>query len=81
MGYDVGHRDIELLKLRNYTLGARLDAEALCRDDALQSVADAVRALSGFVAFLNGIVMPDPQLEGEGESSSDEDGDAAEEEE
>ncbi|PFH55812.1 hypothetical protein XA68_17578 [Ophiocordyceps unilateralis] len=76
-GYQVTHRDIELLKLRNFTVSKPIDAEMLCRDDALQSVADAMRALLALVSFLNSVVMPDPNLDDDSESSSDE----AEEEE
>ncbi|POR38473.1 Uncharacterized protein TPAR_01328 [Tolypocladium paradoxum] len=72
MGYDVTHRDIALLKLRNYTVGTKIDADVLCKDDAQDKVGEIMRALSSFVSFLNGIVMPDPNLDG---SSSDDDDD------
>ncbi|RDA89819.1 hypothetical protein CP533_3020 [Ophiocordyceps camponoti-saundersi (nom. inval.)] len=72
MGYEVTHRDIELLKLRNFTVRKSFDADILCRDDAMQTVADMVQALLGLVSFLNSIVMPDSNLNGENGSSGEE---------
>ncbi|KND88132.1 hypothetical protein TOPH_07214 [Tolypocladium ophioglossoides CBS 100239] len=77
MGYVVSHRDIALLKLRNYTIGTKIDADMLCKDDAQDKVGEIMQALSSFVSFLNGIVMPDPNLD---DSSSDEDEDENEDE-
>ncbi|KAM4063015.1 hypothetical protein HRG_010422 [Hirsutella rhossiliensis] len=75
MGWEVTHKDIELLKLRNYTIGTKIDAEMLCGDDAQQRVEELVRAMSGFISFLNSIVMPDPPNLDEDDESSTTDGD------
>ncbi|PNY29828.1 Uncharacterized protein TCAP_00262 [Tolypocladium capitatum] len=69
-GYEATHRDIALLKLRTYTVGTKIDADMLCEDDAQDKVCEIIRALSSFVSFLNGIVMPDPNLD---DGGSDED--------
>ncbi|RDA88041.1 hypothetical protein CP532_5308 [Ophiocordyceps camponoti-leonardi (nom. inval.)] len=68
MGYEVTHRDIELLKLRNFVVKKPIDADLLCRDHALQSVADMAQALVGLV------LMPDPNFNDEGENASSHEG-------
>ncbi|PTB64627.1 hypothetical protein BBK36DRAFT_1176872 [Trichoderma citrinoviride] len=78
MGYEVTHRDIELLKLRNFTIMKNLDDEVLCGDNAQTKLKDILSGLSGFVTFLNSIVMPDPNLDDD--ESDDEDGQEGEEE-
>lgn len=49
-GFIAEHRDIELLKLRNFTVGKKIDESMLCADDVQEKIADIVRALSGFVS-------------------------------
>ncbi|KAL6882809.1 hypothetical protein HDV57DRAFT_460307 [Trichoderma longibrachiatum] len=78
MGYEVTHRDIALLKLRNFTVLKHLDDQILCSDDAQAKLRDILSGLSGFVTFLNSIVMPDPNLDDD--ESDDEDGEQGEEE-
>ncbi|TQV98128.1 hypothetical protein V2A60_006189 [Cordyceps javanica] len=78
MGYDATHRDIELLKLKNYTIGVPLDENMLCEDNAQEKIAEYVRAMEGYITFLNSIVMPDPGLD-ESDSDSDDDDDNDEE--
>ncbi|UNI18297.1 hypothetical protein JDV02_004573 [Purpureocillium takamizusanense] len=77
MGYEVTHPDIELLKLRNFTVGSKIDAETLTRDDAQEKLGVLLRGLHSFVTFLNSIVMPDARLgdDGSDNSESDDDGD------
>ncbi|KAG5975880.1 hypothetical protein E4U58_006872 [Claviceps cyperi] len=70
MGYEITHRDIELLKLRNYTIGTKIDADFFTKDDVQERLADLVRGLCGFVTFLNGIVLPDPGMGDEDDDSS-----------
>ncbi|GAB0137085.1 hypothetical protein EsDP_00005368 [Epichloe bromicola] len=72
MGYEVTHRDIELLKLRNYTVGTKIDADLVTEDDVQQKLAEMIRGLFGFVSFLNGIIMPDPALDGDDNSDEEE---------
>ncbi|KAG8423650.1 hypothetical protein J3458_000526 [Metarhizium acridum] len=81
MGYEVTHRDIELLKLRNYTIGAKIDADMLAKDTAQQKIKEIMRGLSGFVSFLNSIIMPDPAIDGDDSSDDDEEEEEEEEEE
>ncbi|KAM3501173.1 hypothetical protein MY10362_005770 [Beauveria mimosiformis] len=72
MGYDATHRDIELLKLKNYTVGVPLDEEMLCKDNVQEVIGEYIRAMEGYITFVNSIVMPDPGLD---ESDSDDDDD------
>lgn len=48
-GYEVTHRDIELLKLKSYTVGAKVDDKIFCGDDAQAKIADMIRGLFGYV--------------------------------
>ncbi|KAL6902691.1 hypothetical protein GGI43DRAFT_348993 [Trichoderma evansii] len=72
MGYEVTHRDIELLKLRNFTIGTKLDDKILSSDDAQAKIKETMQGLSSFITFLNSVVMPDPNLDDE--ESDEEDG-------
>lgn len=49
-GYEVTHRDIELLKLRNYTVSSKINADLVTKDDVQQKLAEMIRGLSGFVS-------------------------------
>ncbi|KAK0385358.1 hypothetical protein NLU13_7834 [Sarocladium strictum] len=72
MGYEATHPDIKLLRLRNFTVGQKLDDSIFCKDDVHQQLEPMITALRGFVTFLNRIVMPDP---GEEDESDDEEED------
>ncbi|OTA95606.1 hypothetical protein M434DRAFT_196467 [Hypoxylon sp. CO27-5] len=71
------HKDIELLKLRNYTIGKKLDDKDLLAEDAQDRVMSVISAMVEFVTFLNSVVRPDPNLD----SDSDEAEGGEEEEE
>ncbi|KAJ2906468.1 hypothetical protein MKZ38_001449 [Zalerion maritima] len=75
-GFIADHRDIELLKLRNFTFSKKIHADDLTKEGAGNKVADIVRGMLGFVTHLNKIVMPDP-----GDDSDSEDGDEGDEDE
>ncbi|KAL6866678.1 hypothetical protein J3F83DRAFT_119114 [Trichoderma novae-zelandiae] len=87
MGYEVTHRDIELLKLRSYTVWTNLDDSVLCGDNAQTKIKDILSGLFGFVTFLNSVVMPDPNLDddesddGDGQEGEEEHGGEAEDDE
>ncbi len=75
-GYDVENPNIELLRLRNYTIGRKLKDDEVLGSGGLKRIADLIGVLTPFVSYLNSVVMPD-----EDPSSDDEDGeDEAEEE-
>ncbi|KAK5198895.1 hypothetical protein LTR92_001366 [Exophiala xenobiotica] len=65
-GYDVDNPSIELLRLRNFTLGASIPDEKVVSEQGLQTILDLIGVLVPFVTYLNSVVMPD-----EDDSSSD----------
>ncbi|KAH8673210.1 hypothetical protein BGZ61DRAFT_555646 [Ilyonectria robusta] len=58
-GFIADHRDIELLKLRKFTVSKKIPDDLLCADDTQDKVTEILRPLVGFITFLNSIVMPD----------------------
>ncbi|KAI1263144.1 hypothetical protein F5Y18DRAFT_130769 [Xylariaceae sp. FL1019] len=81
-GFHPDHRDIHLLKLRNYTIGHKMKDDELLADDTQEKIVDIFRALVPFVNFLNSVVMPDDDddsdseeeaVDGEPEASEEED--------
>ncbi|KAI5370454.1 hypothetical protein Slin14017_G013330 [Septoria linicola] len=75
-GYDAGHADIDLLRLRNYTIGRQLTDDEVVGETGKQRIIELLTALQPFITYLNGVVMPDEQ-----EESSDEDEEEGDEEE
>ncbi|RMJ14819.1 hypothetical protein CDV36_005530 [Fusarium kuroshium] len=71
-GFVAEHRDIELLKLRNFTIGTQIDDDIFSADDAQEKISDIIRPMVGYITFLNSIVMPDP---GDDDDSDEDDGD------
>ncbi|KAL1845239.1 hypothetical protein VTK73DRAFT_825 [Phialemonium thermophilum] len=63
------HRDIELLKLRNFTVSKKIPDSYLTAADGQQKIIRIIQAMVGFVTHLNNIVMPD----GDDDESDDED--------
>ncbi|KXJ89780.1 hypothetical protein Micbo1qcDRAFT_136870 [Microdochium bolleyi] len=80
-GFDADHRDIELLKLKNYTVGKKFADRDLTAPDAQDKIMAAVRALVGFVTFINSVVMPDPGDDSDSEEEEVQDEDEQEDEE
>ncbi|KAK1767670.1 hypothetical protein QBC33DRAFT_490911 [Phialemonium atrogriseum] len=70
-GFVAEHRDIELLKLRNFTVGKKIPDTHLTSADGQAKIAEVIGAMVGFqVTHLNNIVMPDPGQD-DSESESD----------
>ena len=72
--YDANHRDVDLLRLRNFTIGCKLDDEDIVGSEVLDTLAGLVQSLVPFITYLNSVVMPDQEEEesddeGENESS------------
>ncbi|ORY62664.1 uncharacterized protein BCR38DRAFT_346638 [Pseudomassariella vexata] len=74
-GFNPDHRDIELLKLRNYTVGVKIKDSDLTSDDAQDKIMVIINHMVEYVTFLNSVVMPDPNEESD---SDDQDEDEAE---
>ncbi|KAK2861274.1 hypothetical protein FQN49_004372 [Arthroderma sp. PD_2] len=67
-GYAADNENIDLLRLRSFTLSKKLADKDLRGPEAVDRVAHIVGIMVHFVTYLNSIVMPDPE---------DEDGDEA----
>ncbi|KAF2036274.1 hypothetical protein EK21DRAFT_96220 [Setomelanomma holmii] len=67
-GYHQDHKDIDLLRLRNFTLGTKLADDEIVGPGGLSRVAELVACMVPFITYINSIVMPD-------EISSEGDGD------
>ncbi|KAM6533120.1 hypothetical protein FALCPG4_006140 [Fusarium falciforme] len=77
-GFVAEHRDIELLKLRNFTIGTQIDDDIFYADDAQEKISDIIRPMVGYITFLNSIVMPDPGADDDSDDDGDDDGDDGE---
>jgi uncharacterized protein (DUF2461 family) len=69
--YSPDHRDIALLKLRNFVLTKRIPEEIFTAPGGQRRIAEIFGAMAGFVSFLNSIVMPDPVLDGQNDADDD----------
>lgn len=67
-GYAADNPNIELLKLKNFTIGRRLTDEEVADTGVMETVSSLIAVMAPFVTYLNSVVMPD-----EDASSSDED--------
>ncbi|KAI9737924.1 MAG: hypothetical protein M1834_009294 [Cirrosporium novae-zelandiae] len=65
-GFEITHPNIELLRLRNYTLGKKLSDSEVIGPKGLDRIAEIVGVMVPFITYLNSVVRPD------GEPSSDE---------
>ncbi|RYC61596.1 hypothetical protein CHU98_g4624 [Xylaria longipes] len=80
-GFNPDHRDIHLLKLRNYTIGRQIPEEDLHSDNAQEKIMEVIRAMVPFVTFLNNVVMPDPGVDSDSDGDDGEERDADDESE
>ncbi|KAL0260331.1 hypothetical protein SLS55_004017 [Diplodia seriata] len=65
-GYEKDHRDIELLRLRSFTIGKKLDDSAVMGAGGLQRITDLIACMVPFITYLNSVVMPDAPSSGDG---------------
>ncbi|EME49195.1 hypothetical protein DOTSEDRAFT_49502 [Dothistroma septosporum NZE10] len=71
-GYGADHQDIELLRLRNYTIGRSLTDEEVLGEAGLLRVAELLTSLKPFITYLNSVISPDGEDADDDESSGDE---------
>jgi len=82
--YPGDHKDIQLLRLRNFTIGRKLKDEEVVGDGGIDRIAKVIAALVPLVTYLNSIVMPDTPLQygdsddDDNENADDQDGEEAE---
>ncbi|RKK19923.1 hypothetical protein BFJ66_g14377 [Fusarium oxysporum f. sp. cepae] len=69
-GFIMDHRDIELLKLRKFTLSRKIPDNILYAEDTQERIVEILQPLVAFISFLNSVVMPDHDAS----SSSEDDG-------
>ncbi|KAF2277632.1 uncharacterized protein EI97DRAFT_396570 [Westerdykella ornata] len=78
-GYDKEHADIELLRLKNFTLGTKLSDDEVVGSRGLERIAGLIASMVPFITYLNSIVMPD-EAESSGSSEQESGGDDSAEE-
>lgn len=49
--YEADHRDIDLLRLRNFTIGKKIPDTIFTAEDGQEQIVDIVRAMVGFVSL------------------------------
>ncbi|KAF1966233.1 hypothetical protein BU23DRAFT_487302 [Bimuria novae-zelandiae CBS 107.79] len=76
-GYDADHKDIELLRLRNFTLGTKLSDNEVVGAKGLDRIAELVSCMVPFITYLNSVVMPDEESSDSGEEEDEGSIDAA----
>lgn len=79
-GYEKDNPNIELLKLRNYTIGKKLKDEEVLGPGGLWRIAGLIGILTPFVSYLNSIVMPDEDPSSDEEDGGEESGEGGAEE-
>lgn len=76
-GYEKDNPNIDLLKLRNFTIGKKLKDEEVLGPGGIGRIVTLIGILTPFVSYLNSVVMPDEDPS----SEEDEEGDEGEGEE
>ncbi|KAK6526669.1 hypothetical protein TWF281_009873 [Arthrobotrys megalospora] len=61
-GYDKEHPDIDLLRLKSYTVGKRIKDSEILLPNSMEFIVDVLRTLEPFITYLNSVVMPDINL-------------------
>ncbi|KAK5175236.1 uncharacterized protein LTR77_000373 [Saxophila tyrrhenica] len=84
-GYDADHPDIDLLRLRNYTIGRKLNDSEVVGPHGLDRIAELLSCMKPFITYLNSVVMPDEPAsasddEDEEEDENQNDGESSDEE-
>lgn len=73
-GYDADNPNIDLLRLRNFTVGKKLKDDEVLGPAGLDRIAELFGILTPFVSYLNSVIMPDEDPSSE-EEEDDADGD------
>ncbi|KAL2830228.1 hypothetical protein BDW59DRAFT_141275 [Aspergillus cavernicola] len=72
-GYEHDNENIQLLRLRSFTIGKPIPDADLLGSDAQEKIANLIGIMEPFVTYLNSVVMPDPVGQGSTASDSSED--------
>ena len=78
-GYEVDNPNIDLLKLRNYTIGRKLKDDEVVGSSGLDRIVNLIGILTPFVSYLNSVIMPDeePSDDDADDGEDDQDGEEA----
>ena len=71
-GYEKDNPNIELLKLRNFTIGKKLKDQEVLGAGGLGRIVELIGILTPFVSYLNSVVMPDQEPSSEDEEEEEE---------
>lgn len=52
-GFTAEHRDIALLKLRNFTVGTQIDDNIFYQDNAQGKISEIIRPMVGYVSYVS----------------------------
>ena len=74
-GYELDNPNIQLLRLRNYTIKADLSDDEIVGPKGIKRIAELMGVMEPFITYLNSVVMPDGT-----EATSDEEEEEEEEE-
>ncbi|QDS70534.1 hypothetical protein FKW77_010339 [Venturia effusa] len=72
-GFDADHKDIDLLRLKSFTLTRKLADGEVLGERGLARIAELIATLVPFITYLNSVVMPDDEDEDEVDEDEDED--------
>ncbi|KAH9875014.1 hypothetical protein J1614_004502 [Plenodomus biglobosus] len=68
--YAHDHKDIELLRLRSFTMGTKLLDHEILGPEGLDRIAKLILSLVPFISYLNSVCMPDGDTSGSSEDES-----------
>ncbi|KAE9979789.1 hypothetical protein BLS_009471 [Venturia inaequalis] len=71
-GFDADHKDIDLLRLKSFTLTRNLDDKEVLGQQGLARISELIATLVPFITYLNSVVMPDDEDEDEVDDNTDE---------
>ncbi|KAG9199530.1 hypothetical protein G6514_008388 [Epicoccum nigrum] len=77
--FSIDHQDIDLLRLRSFTLGKKLSDEEILGAKSMDRVAQLISCIEPFITYLNSVVMPDDESSSssEGDDESGDEGSSA----
>ncbi|KAJ4319670.1 hypothetical protein N0V94_003813 [Neodidymelliopsis sp. IMI 364377] len=76
--YNMDHKDIELLRLRSFTLGKKLSDDEVVGPKGMGRISELISCIEPFITYLNSVVMPDEESSSSSEDDEeDDDGNSA----
>ncbi|KAK0507353.1 hypothetical protein JMJ35_010391 [Cladonia borealis] len=78
-GYEADNPNIDLLRLRNYTIGHKLKDDEVLGPGGLGRIAQLIGILTPFVTYLNSVIMPDEDASSDEEEEQEDEAEGEEE--